>query len=285
MRGLWGCIWAGRQDRASRCRLHTRRPWRVRPSRRREGSGCHRDGEPEGGVPRDGPRRRTCRDGAQVPPRGVQCHRLQVRLWTLRLLRSPPRVRGERCVLAARAGCGAATNSRHAFWDIFVQQAAGGLRAGRRESSSGSTGVAVRTRFYDILPRDSTTTSFSKSMHGMRVRYAPPLEYGHWLKETAPATHEKRRAGRRRVYVYLYVCDVERSPGPGSARGCCSSCMEPRGGCWARAATTSQAATQSAFALALPSISARTKEVPCAYWLEGRCEYRLRAAASHARRS
>ena len=27
----------------------------------------------------------------------------------------------ERCVLAARAGCGAATNSRHAFWDIFGQ--------------------------------------------------------------------------------------------------------------------------------------------------------------------
>ena len=25
----------------------------------------------------------------------------------------------ERCFLAARAGCGAATNSRHAFWDIF----------------------------------------------------------------------------------------------------------------------------------------------------------------------
>ena len=29
------------------------------------------------------------------------------------------RVSSSRCVPAARAGCGAATNSRHAFWDIF----------------------------------------------------------------------------------------------------------------------------------------------------------------------
>ena len=29
------------------------------------------------------------------------------------------RVSNKRCVPVARAGCGAATNSRHAFWDIF----------------------------------------------------------------------------------------------------------------------------------------------------------------------
>ena len=29
------------------------------------------------------------------------------------------RPKRERCFLAARAGCGAATNSRHAFWDIY----------------------------------------------------------------------------------------------------------------------------------------------------------------------
>ena len=44
----------------------------------------------------------------------------------------------ERCVLAARAGCGAATNSRHAFWDIFDA-----LRVGFTPGAGRGSGRAV----------------------------------------------------------------------------------------------------------------------------------------------